>query len=854
MSLAAGSRLGPYEIRGALGAGGMGEVYRARDTRLGREVALKILPREVAGDASRRKRFELEARAVAALSHPNIVAVYDAGDEGGVLYIVSELVDGESLRGAKFALRKKLDIAVQIASGLAAAHAAGIVHRDLKPANILVTRDGRAKILDFGLAKVTAKRSDDAETATLSARTEPGMVVGTVSYMSPEQVRGQETDGRSDIFSLGLILYELLSGRRAFGGETKVEIMSAILKQEPPELPDTVPPAVRQIVARCLEKERADRFQSAQDLGFALGQSSGRSGAAPAVVSGKRGRRRSAASAGLLVAVLVAGIWCGKAFFSPAAAHGWSAAMLEGPEMAAWPRLSPDGHLLAFVAIIDGQAQPAVMKPETGNWSPLSRDRGRGGPLGVSWSPDGSQVYYDRVTDAPVGIFRSPVLGGEEHLVLENAEYPEPLLDGSLLCFRLNAQRQAQLYRYWPENGRLREYSVQLAAQVLPVGRAAAPGSGEAVVFGIPLGRYSEQPGFLAVDLGSGAIRRLAAAPAALSWTIARGGKSILAAAPAGALTRVLEIPMGGSGGEKVLYTVTSDVWMLEAAPDGAIYTNVVDRPVDVVRLALDGAAEEKIGTFTRVQKPDILALLADGGVVVPAGAPGHIRLMVAAKGKDPAPLVNTAEETAAPVTPVGTREIAFMIGREPRQMIALADIATGRILRRLAGDKGAVVSLAASPDGRTLYFAAGGRIWSMPSAGGEAKAIRAGDCVIAQPDGGALLVAVSESSRVRLFHVPLDGSAEREVVIHDRGSLQQVSPLTSGAAHPDGRVLVSMGTIDSWFNAIGVLDPEAGRITRKLADPRNDYHTVAWDGQGRIVALRMGLKAAIWKFTPQVK
>jgi serine/threonine protein kinase len=185
-----------------------------------------------------------------ALSHPNILAVYDVGDEDGMLYIVSELVDGESLRGGKFGLRKTLDIAAQIASGLAAAHAAGIVHRDLKPADILVTRDGRAKILDFGLAKVTAKRSEDADTATLSAHTEPGMVVRTVGYMSPEQVRGQETDGRSDIFSFGLILYELLSGRRAFVGETKVEIMSAILRQEPPELPDTVPAAVRQIAAR----------------------------------------------------------------------------------------------------------------------------------------------------------------------------------------------------------------------------------------------------------------------------------------------------------------------------------------------------------------------------------------------------------------------------------------------------------------------------------------------------------------------------------------------------------------------------------------------------------------------------
>jgi serine/threonine protein kinase len=207
MALTTGTKLGPYEIQSQLGAGGMGEVYRARDPRLGREVALKILPPEVAGDASRRARFEQEARAVAALNHPNIVAVYDVGDG----YMVSELVDGESLRGARFGLRKTLDIATQIASGLAAAHAAGIVHRDLKPDNVLLTKDGRAKILDFGLARIRDSRNSAAE-ETMTVRTEPGMVMGTAGYMSPEQVRGSEADHRTDIFSFGVMLHEMLSG------------------------------------------------------------------------------------------------------------------------------------------------------------------------------------------------------------------------------------------------------------------------------------------------------------------------------------------------------------------------------------------------------------------------------------------------------------------------------------------------------------------------------------------------------------------------------------------------------------------------------------------------------------------
>ena len=219
MPLSAGARLGPYEIVAPIGAGGMGEVYKARDTRLGREVALKILPAEVANDPTRRQRFELEARAVAALNHPNIVAIYDVG-EG---YMVSELLVGEPLRGGKLGLRQTIDIAVQIASGLAAAHDAGIVHRDLKPDNILLTRDGRPKILDFGLAKVQASHtSSDDETVTV--RTEAGVVMGTPGYMSPEQVRGLVADHRSDIFSFGVILYELLAGRRAFQAQTSVQI------------------------------------------------------------------------------------------------------------------------------------------------------------------------------------------------------------------------------------------------------------------------------------------------------------------------------------------------------------------------------------------------------------------------------------------------------------------------------------------------------------------------------------------------------------------------------------------------------------------------------------------------------
>ena len=278
-SLTAGRRVGPYEIVDSLGAGGMGEVYRARDPKLKREVAIKVLPRSLAADPDALARFEREALAVAALSHPNILAIYDFGTHDGVTYAVMELLEGETLRGklaaGPISQKEAVGYALQIARGLSAAHGKGLVHRDLKPENLFVTRDGHLKILDFGLAKRVGSSDPDQETNAETAEnyTEPGTVMGTVGYMSPEQVRGLPVDHRSDIFSFGTILYELLTGNRAFKRDSRVETMAAILKDEPPDVAESgrsVSQALARIVQHCLEKDKALRFHSAQDIAFAL--------------------------------------------------------------------------------------------------------------------------------------------------------------------------------------------------------------------------------------------------------------------------------------------------------------------------------------------------------------------------------------------------------------------------------------------------------------------------------------------------------------------------------------------------------------------------------------------------------
>ncbi|PYX92002.1 MAG: hypothetical protein DMG71_18980, partial [Acidobacteria bacterium] len=373
MALSPGTKLGPYEVVSPAGAGGMGEVYRARDSRLNREVAIKVLPAQFSRDPDRVSRFRQEAQAAAALNHPNILAIHDFGEHDGSVYIVAEMLEGETLRervrAGALSTRKAGDYAEQTARGLAAAHEKGIVHRDLKPENIFITRDGRVKILDFGLAKLTRPEGvPPTDAATLASQTEPGVVMGTVGYMSPEQVRGQTADHRSDLFSFGAILYEMLSGRRAFHRDSSVETMSAILKEDPPELTETnrsMPPAMERIVRHCLEKNREERFQSAHDVAFALQSLSG-SASQPVAISGKRPTRNGTRVAAIVVVSLVA--VCG-AFLA-----GWSLKKTPSPTFkpltfrrgtVTAARFAPDGQNVIYSAAWEGSPHPKLFSTQT---------------------------------------------------------------------------------------------------------------------------------------------------------------------------------------------------------------------------------------------------------------------------------------------------------------------------------------------------------------------------------------------------------------------------------------------------------------------------------------------------------
>jgi eukaryotic-like serine/threonine-protein kinase len=478
MTLLPGSRLGSYEVVAPLGAGGMGEVWRAHDTKLGRDVAIKVLPEAVAQDASALARFEREARAVAALSHPHILAIHDLGKENGTAYAVMELLEGETLRsrlaGGPLPQRKALELAKEIAEGLAAAHEKGIVHRDLKPENLFVTKGGRIKILDFGLAKqaITTSAGSDTKSPTVEQATDPGSVLGTVGYMSPEQVKGRAADARSDIFSFGAVLYEMVTGRRAFQKETSAETMTAILREDPRELSATgvqVPPALERIVRHCLEKEPDERFRSAHDLAFALDAVGGSSAAAAvSAVAGPSVRRvRVATAVAIGLAALAAGALLDRALRGRAANPLIAVKPLTHSGTDRLAAVSPDGKSIVFTSSRDGVPRIWLKQLATGDEVAITS----GPDSAPRFSPDGSQILFDRgatvgplsfLTETKCDLYRAAVVGGSARRIASKAGDADWSPDGRSIVFVRVAAARGQslgsgLFLVSPDGGEPKE-------------------------------------------------------------------------------------------------------------------------------------------------------------------------------------------------------------------------------------------------------------------------------------------------------------------------------------------------------------------------------------------------------------
>jgi len=448
MTLPNGTRLGAYEITGLVGSGGMGDVYRAHDAKLQRDVAIKVLSPLLASAPDARARFEREALSIAKLSHPNILAIYEFGDEKGAAFVVTELVDGETLRAVlergPLPQRRAVAYGLQIARGMGAAHARGIVHRDLKPENVMITRDDQVKILDFGLAKpITPSQNDETRVAGMA--TSAGTVLGTFAYMAPEQVRALEVDHRADMFSFGAVLYEMVTGERAFKGETAADTMTAILTKEPPELDSTrsaISPGLDRIVRRCLEKSPDLRFQSASDLAFALETLSTMSTASTRIDSGvvlpppqKVGRTAwlpwSIAVAAL---ALAAATW----FANPAPAaleRPWQkfTPVTEAAGVETSPTLSPDGTTVAFAMRVNDSWGIYAQRVGGRNATPIVNDpkRNEGGP---AYSPDGSLIAFHE-SDEDGGIFVAGATGESVRRVTDTGFDPAWSPDGKQIAY-----------------------------------------------------------------------------------------------------------------------------------------------------------------------------------------------------------------------------------------------------------------------------------------------------------------------------------------------------------------------------------------------------------------------------------
>jgi hypothetical protein len=870
MTLTPGTKIDGYEILGPLGAGGMGEVYRARDTTLKRDVAIKVLPASWSRDPDRLHRFNLEAQAAAALNHPNIVSIFHVGQYDGSPYIVTELLKGETLRDrlkrGPVRLREVLDWGVGLARGLGAAHDAGISHRDLKPENLFVAKDGQIKILDFGLAKLDPLKasSGDVSTLTLKQLTSPGQVLGTVGYMSPEQVRGEMADARSDIFAVGVILYEVLAGKRPFQDATSAETMTAILREDPPTLSESgvaVPPGVQRIVNRCLAKVPEQRFQHASDLGFALEAlsdtgSSGTRALTDAVVPARRPTTRLLFTAATALLVLAGGaamaLWLANR--KPGVPE-WIGIQLGGPGIAMRPTISPDGQLLAFSAMVDGQTQLAVMQPDSGSWTVLTHDRNSGMQARMSWAPDGSRIYFDRVWGRPRGVYSISPLGGEPRLLLESAQCPQALPDGSLIVVQIDETARYRLYRFWPDSGKLQALPALLGGgvgQLVDPLVAVFPDGREVVYLGTPDSTPGAAPRYYVLNLDTLRSRALntQVVPDVFSVGVSSDNQSALIVNAMGDEWGIAAVPRSGEGASRVLISFPKphNIWGIDAGRDGSVYFDYMMRPISVLQFdqTAKAVSETVVTTDGGMLPLDAGSFLFDRF----EGGKRHLKVFRADVGSRN--LLESSEESCMPAARVGKGSVAFILGPQDMPHIAIATLREGRIVRRFSFDASSVRSIAATPEGDKLYYCDNGQVWWISTKDENTKPILVteGDSIAIDAAGKYLYIKRMQKGQRELVRMPLTGGQAETLAIPPEYTISD-DELSPTAVDASGRILFEVDSADSWYERVAIIDP-----TRKIFSViptafSGDVWMPGWVSDGRIAAVGARLDSTLWRYKP---
>jgi len=832
MALASGTKLGPYEIQSPLGAGGMGEVYRARDTRLGRDVAIKVLPAAFSRDPERLRRFKQEAQVVAALNHPNILAIHDFGEHEGSPYIVTELLEGQTLRGwlggGAIPSRKVTNTAEQVARGLAAAHDKGIVHRDLKPENIFITRDGRVKILDFGLAKLTAEETPDAE--TVASRTEPGVVMGTIGYMSPEQVRGLTADHRSDLFSLGAVLYEMLSGKRAFHGETFVDAASAILHSEPPELREInikVSPALSRIVGHCLEKSPEARFQSAHDLVFDL-EAVSETSASHSVTPLSRSRRLRRLSIGIVAALV---ILAASAALIAFVTHQRSARgrvpvlhQITFRRGTVWnARFAPDGKSVIYGAAWEGN--PVEIFHSSLD-SPDARPLGLAGADVLSILPNGEMAVLLRRQRGPGFSFngmlaRVPVAGGVPREILDHVESADAAPDGSL-AVAYHSQGRARLE--FPI-GTLRFESSTW------IGDVRVSPKGDTVAFVEHDDPISDNGVVRVVGpKGSQKLTRDYSSVQGLAWSVA-GDKIWYTAADSGGTARNLHV-VDLYGHDRLVYRVPGTLRVQDVAKDGRILLVHEASRAGILAHVPGSSGERELGWFdwsiVRSLSDDGKRILFDesgdapgdqtwiylretdgspplrlgqgsyGGLspdgkwvaVVPSDFSNHIHIIPTGAGQERVLDVQDKKPFSVLWLPTGKQLLlrAAAPGEAPRGYLFDLDTA---VLRPITPE-GVRLTGPSSPDGK---FVAGrradGTTWLFPIGGGSPRpiAVQAPEEVTSwSSDSKAVYVDSTGETAVNVYRVEIDAGKRSPFTILSPSDKAGLTYMALCCVTPDGK------------------------------------------------------------------
>lgn len=794
MTLTSGTKLGPYEIQAPLGAGGMGEVYRAHDGRLDRTVAIKVLPTSFSSDRERLQRFAQEARAAAALNHPNILSIFDVGEEHGTVYLVSELLEGETLRdrlrGGPLPIRKAIEYAVQTMRGLAAAHDKGIVHRDLKPENLFLTHDGRVKILDFGLAKLTlpTTQAESGDAPTVQAATEPGLVLGTVGYMSPEQVRGKLADARSDIFAFGAILYEMISGKRAFHGDSAADTMSSILKDDPAELTETnrnVSPALERIVRHCLEKNPAERFQSARDVAFNLEalteiSTSSRSGAMHAVPD-KAGSRRWLLS--LLGAGLLLASWVGVYAFARRGLHVMNPTFHQvtfrrGTIWAA--RFAPDGQTIVYGAAWDGQPQEVfTSRYDSSDSRPVGLPDSQvlavstSGELAVSLHPVDNSAFTQTGTLA-----RVPLAGGAPREVLEGVAWADWTPDGqSLAVIRRSVQGSPGLELppgkviYTPA-GWVSHVRISPGGDWIAIADHVAGGDDGRVVIIDSHGNHKASSSFY------GSVEGLA-------WT--PNGKEVwFSAVPAGSVRSIYGMELNGK--ERLIYRAPGGLTIHDISRNGLILLTEDKARISLSALPPGQASERSLSWFDW----SLLTGMSNDGKTVVFSESGEA---------------------------IGTNYSIFLRKTDGSPAIRLGD--------------GGFAALA--PDGRSVISAVGSpaKLVLLPTGVGETRELTDN-----KTDHYAF--AWMPDSKSFIFSTEPSGHGRRTYLQSiDGGTARPLTPegTAGGLITPDGKYVLAMdGNRQRWLYPIAGGEPQKVNLT--LA-PEESVMAFASDGKGLLVRTR---------------